>query len=209
VLPLRRDESFAMNIFQKFAGIVFCFSLTLPALAELPAAKSPAAPPTSKINLKIDDLGFEDSALKVDTKLQADLNRRSSMLQTHQVLGIATAALMAATALTAPDDGPVSTAHKSLGIATGISYLTTAYFSLMAPEPLEGSSKDSWSMMIHKSLIYIHIPAMILTPIAGFMAENAHKKGREPSGLGGAKGALATTALVSFGVAALVVTINF
>ncbi len=174
-----------------------------------PSVDSKPAIPSTKLNLKIEDLGFENSALKVDSRLQADLGKRSSMLQTHQILGITTAVLMAATALTAPDDGLASVAHRSLGIATGISYFTTAYFSLMAPVPINDDSKTSWSMKIHKSLIYVHIPAMILTPIAGLLAQNAMKKGREPKGLGAAKGALATTAMLSFGAAALVVTINF
>jgi hypothetical protein len=92
--------------------------------------------------------------------------------------------------------------------ATVASYATTAYFALNAPE-VEGMKETGWNMKIHKALLFVHMPGMILTPIAGIMAHNARKAGKEPTGLGKYKGAIANITYFSFAAAALSVTINF
>lgn len=132
------------------------------------------------------------------------------MLQTHQILGLVTLGLMTATYFTAREGQQATKLHQYLGYTTAASYATTAYFSLMAPEPEEtGFSEKGWSMRIHKALVFVHLPGMILTPIAGYLANRSYKKGQEPTGLGKYKGTIANVTYFSFAAAALSVVINF
>lgn len=159
--------------------------------------------------LKLEDLGITPEQQKADMERQDTLNTRSSMLQTHQVLGLVTLGLMTATYFTAREHQEASRLHQVLGYTTAASYLTTAYFSLMAPEVEEGFSAAGWSMKIHKALLFVHLPGMILTPIAGYLSSLAYRHGKEPTGLAKYKSTLANVTYFSFAAAALSVTINF
>ena len=140
-----------------------------------------------KLDLK--DLGFSQETLKPDEGKTALMNTRATKLKAHQILGIATWVLMAATVLSAPDHHRISDTHKYLGIATGIAYFTTAYLSLSAPDRMANTEKGT-NVKVHEALAWVHFPLMILTPISGIIADNQIRNGQSVHGLGSAMGAL-------------------
>jgi hypothetical protein len=83
-------------------------------------------------------------------------------------------------------------------------YAATAYYAIRAPkvsnEPARGGIK------LHKYLIYIHGPGMILTPILGAMAFNQINSGQKVHGIASAHGAVATVTALSYGAAILAVS---
>lgn len=161
-----------------------------------------------RTQLDVNDLGFDGITVKSNKEEAHLLEVRSAKLQTHQKLGLLTWLLMTSTFLTAPEDGPASSTHKSLGLLTAISYFSTAYYSLSAPEP-QGFSEKGWGMKIHRAMLFIHLPGMILTPIAGLTADKDLRNNREPSGLGANKKDLALLTYAAFTTAFLSVTFNF
>jgi hypothetical protein len=64
-------------------------------------------------------------------------------------------------------------------------------------------------MKIHRAMLFIHLPGMILTPIAGLTADKDLRNNREPSGLGANKKDLALLTYAAFTTAFLSVTFNF
>jgi len=169
-------------------------------------------------DLKLEDLGFKKETLKVDLQEQKSLETRSSMLSTHQILGLSALALMAATYLTA-EEGAINPAegktqlgatdtHKYLGIAAGLTYFTAAGFSIFAPEP-KNEKESTGSTKWHKRLAYIHFPAMVLTTILGLMADKQFKDGKTPSGLVAQKPLVANVAFLSMLAAGITMTFNF
>lgn len=158
--------------------------------------------------LRLEDLGFDKTAAAVDQKEAAILTKRSKQLKAHQVMGLATLALMTATLFTGPEHAPADDLHKSLGIATAASYATTAYLSLSAPEPKKEEHKGL-GMKIHRSLLYVHLPGMILTPIAGLIANEQARKGEKLHGIAKYKKDLAYVTYGAFAAAAISVTLDF
>jgi hypothetical protein len=135
--------------------------------------------------LSLDDLGFKSDEIKSDSAQQELLHKRSHMLKTHQILGLITAVPMAATLFTSSGAAEGSDSkrdlHRNLGIATGTLYFTTASFSLLAPE-VEGA-KASGATKIHKTLAWIHFPAMIIAPILGYQAYEQKDRGEDVHGM--------------------------
>lgn len=174
--------------------------------------------PAFSNELTLEDLKFDATDLKVDVEQQKVLEKRESLLNKHQIMGITTLALMTATMLTAPDhehEGntnaplkPVSDAHKWLGIASGVSYFTTAGLSYFAPEP-KNEKPASGSTKWHKRLAWIHFPAMVLTTTIGLMANSKLEKGQEPTGILKAKGTVGTIAFYSMLAAGATMTFDF
>lgn len=156
----------------------------------------------------MESLGFDQNQVAPNPKEQKVLEKRAHKLQLHQKLGLVTLALAAATAATAEEGTEAPESHEILGLTTGAFYFTTAYLSLTAPEPKE-EHKEGWNMKVHKAMAFIHFPAMVLLPFAGFQASHAYRDGKKPSGLGKYKKDLAGAALGSMAVAALAVTIDF
>jgi hypothetical protein len=79
--------------------------------------------------------------------------------------------------------------HVALGgVAVGM-YAATAFYAIRAPEvsnePARGGIK------LHKYLIYIHAPGMILTPILGAIAFNQANSGEKIHGIASAHSAVA------------------
>lgn len=165
--------------------------------------------PEPKSELNLDDLGITPQQQSGNQANQEILNQRSSMLQTHQILGLVTLGLMTATFFTSREEQKATDLHEYLGYASAASYAATAYYSLTAPELEEGLSEKGWSMKIHKALVFVHLPGMILTPIAGYLANKSYKDGKKPTGLGKYKVELANATYFSFAAAALSVTVNF
>lgn len=172
-----------------------------PLIAEAPAAA-----------LDLNDLGFEKKDTEQDLSYQNELNRRSHMLKTHQILGLATGAAMLLTLSSANDSvGEKGDAGKSArdrhalyGITTGALYFTTAAFSLLAPRAR--TDKKSGRTRIHRALAYIHFPAMLATMYYGITDKHKLDNGQDPSGH---KGTAANIAAVSFLSALAVMVIPF
>ena len=168
--------------------------------------------------LSLEDLGVSKEDTLQDIESQELLDRRSSYLQKHQTWGLVTLGLMAATFLVAEEaeheeedgeDGESgSNIHQYLGLATAAAYWTTFYYQYNAPKPTH-MSNEGWNIKLHKSLAWIHVPLMILTPISGIMAWQANKEGREKTGLAAQKGTLGNLAMASFGLAATLMVIEF
>ena len=125
------------------------FALLIAFIFQLASPHSHAEEPAKQLSLG--DLGFSKDVLEPNKKDATLLNVRASKLKTHQILGIATWALMGATMLSGPDEGKTSKAHKILGLATAGTYFSTAYFSLSAPDPLMDEGKGR-NVKLHKTL---------------------------------------------------------
>lgn len=138
--------------------------------------------PHSFAEIALEDLGLSEKIAlsSTDLKIQEQLSQRTQMLKTHEILGLTTWGLMTATMLTG-GSALDSDTHRNLGIATGIMYFATAYYSLNAPKPV--ATKDKWRMKWHKGLAWVHLPLMILVPYLGLMYKRNEEKGRGHSAL--------------------------
>ncbi len=180
-----------------------------------PAAQNPTAP-------SLGDLGLSPSQTAPDPALQARLDRHTRMLKIHQKLGLITLIPMAAAVISSGSataghngernstgtftSGPTTgrDIHVALGSATVAMYAATAYFAIAAPKIPEGHVKGG--IKIHKYLIYLHAPGMVLTPILGAMAFNELNKGQKVSGIASAHGAVAWTTVLSYSAAIVAVS---
>ncbi len=171
-------------------------------------SQNPAPPSLS-------DLGLTPDQTKTDPDAQARLDRRTHDLKVHQTLGIATLAPLAAACITSalappdPRDGKGNTTgrdiHVSLGSLSVAMYGATAYYAIKAPRiPGEGPAKGG--IKLHKYLIYIHAPGMLLTPILGAMAFNQAADGEKVHGIASAHSAVAWTTVASYSAAILAVS---
>lgn len=164
-------------------------------------------------NLSIKDLRPNADFTKAPSqdlgaKVQLELEKRHEMLETHQTLAYVTWGLMAATLLSA-EQNTKNSLHQTLGGATAASYFTTMYYSTFAPDPLNKSGSTGWNVRIHKALRWVHLPLMILTPIAGIQADKQLRKGEQVSGLGEHKSAIATAAFASYTLAGTIMFFEF
>jgi hypothetical protein len=132
--------------------------------------------------LSLKDLGMSDTVAveKQDPKLQFEMKERKSKLKTHEVLGLTTLGAMTATMLTG-NTAMDSNVHMYLGITTAALYFTTAYYSLTAPKP--SGVIDRGRIKWHKALAWVHLPAMIITPILGYMYKKHEDEGKKHSSL--------------------------
>lgn len=174
-----------------------------------PVDQSPQAPSLS-------DLGLPSDQTKPDPDAQHRLDVRTHDLKVHQELGIITLAPLAAACLTsalAPPDprngsGGNTTGrdiHVSLGSLSVAMYGATAYYAIKAPRiPGEGPTKGA--IKLHKYLIYIHAPGMLLTPILGAMAFNQAAAGQQVHGIASAHGAVAWTTVAAYSAAIVAVS---
>lgn len=156
--------------------------------------------------IKLEDLKFDQSDLKVDAKKQEILEKRVSMLDTHQTLGYVTAGLLTASMITGKE-GEVTDAHKYLGIAAGLSYYATAYYAIKAPE-IEGTEHKGASLW-HKRLAWVHGPAMLMVPVLGLLAERQLDKGEKIHGIAKLHKPVAAVAFYSFLSSLAVITFDF
>ncbi len=152
-------------------------------------------------NIKTDTLSIlsvkEDPS---DKELLLTLKNRRKMLNWHRYTAWTTIGLMGATLLTRPE-GETDDTHKILGIASGVSYLAAASLAYFGHKPTDIKQTDN--ILIHKTLIWIHAPAMLLTAYAGIRAHNQHKKGEELDTIADMHSAFAAIAAISFGLAAV------
>ena len=170
--------------------------------------------PSSSSSPSLEDLGLSPEQTRPDPDMQARLDRRTHMLKVHQRLGILTLAPLAAACISSaaappdPRNGSGNTVgrdiHLSLGSLSVAMYGATAYYAIKAPrvsnEPARGGIK------LHKYLIYIHAPGMVLTPILGAMAFNQANNGQQVHGIASAHAAVAWTTVASYSAAIIAVS---
>lgn len=176
--------------------------------------KKPTAPPASSSSApSLDDLGISATQVHGDDRTQALLDKRTHMLKVHTRLGLITAVPILAACISgagaSPDRGTYgSTTSRDVhvgiaGLAVGM-YGLTAYYAAAAPrighEPARGGIK------LHKYLIYIHAPGMVLTPILGAMAFNQVNSGQKVHGIASAHQAVAVTTALAYGASILAVS---
>jgi hypothetical protein len=159
------------------------------------------------------DLGLTPQQTHGDDKQQALLDKRTEMLKIHQRLGLITLIPVAAACISSvgapPEHGNYGNTtsrdvHVALGGTAVAFYAATAYFAIRAPrvsnEPARGGIK------LHKYLIYLHAPGMVLTPILGAMAFNQINSGQKVHGIASAHGAVAVVTAASYGAAIIAVS---
>jgi hypothetical protein len=171
-------------------------------------SQPPPAPPS------LGDLGLSPSQTKPDPDLQARLDRHTRMLRIHQRLGLITLAPLAGACISsafAPpdlkkgkDNATGRDIHVGLGAASVTMYAFTASYAIRAPrvsdEPARGGIK------LHKYLIWVHAPGMILTPILGAMAYDQANNGEKVHGIASAHAAVAWTTVAAYGAAIVAVS---
>jgi hypothetical protein len=173
-----------------------------------PDGQNQPAPPS------LGDLGLSPSQTKPDPDLQARLDRHTRMLRIHQRLGLITLAPLAGACISsafAPpdlkkgkDNATGRDIHVGLGAASVTMYAFTASYAIRAPrvsdEPARGGIK------LHKYLIWVHGPGMILTPILGAMAYDQANNGEKVHGIASAHAAVAWTTVAAYGAAIVAVS---
>lgn len=161
----------------------------------------------AEISLK--ELGVIKSEVELtptQMKEQKILETRHDMLKTHELLGLTTLGVMT-TALLTGGSALDSNTHMYLGIASGLLYYTTAYYSLTAPKPV--GIKDRGNIVWHKRLAWIHFPAMVLAPILGYLYKKNEEDGKKSSSLIKQHSAVAGIGYGAFALSAALMTIEF
>ena len=203
------------------ADISFPSAPVVTALLSLPDAPEPQQqqdqkkpPPQSSSSApSLDDLGITQTQVHGDDRTQALLDKRSHMLKVHTRLGLITAVPILAACISGagavPDRGSYgSTTSRDVhvgiaGLAVGM-YGLTAYYAAAAPRV--GKAPARGGVKLHKYLIYVHAPGMILTPILGAMAFNQINSGQQVHGIASAHQAVAVTTAVAYGASILAVS---
>jgi hypothetical protein len=175
-----------------------------------PGEQTPQTPPGT---LTLGDLGLTPEQIAGNKRQQELLDKRTEMLKIHQRLGLITLIPVAAACISSvgapPDHGNYgNTTSRDIHVAIGGTavafYAATAYFAIRAPkvsnEPARGGIK------LHKYLIYLHAPGMVLTPILGAIAYNQINSGQKVHGIASAHGAVAVVTAASYGAAIVAVS---
>ncbi len=159
--------------------------------------------------ITLGELGISETGA-ANSALQKDLERRSTMLQWHQWLGIAAILPMAGTYILgtqAQNDAATRDLHMALGVSTAALYFTSASFAIFAPKP-EGI-KDTGSTKWHRYLSYVHLPLMIAVPILGNLARSQAESGERTSGAANLHGPAASLLLGTYLISVTVLVFNF
>lgn len=159
--------------------------------------------------LSISDLEMPQTN-SANAALQKDLERRSSMLQWHQYLGIAALLPMTGAYLIgtgSPLSADKRDLHVALGLSTAALYFSSAAFAIFAPKP-EGV-RDTGSTKWHRYLSYIHFPLMIAVPILGNIARTQAENGEKLSGAANLHGPAASLLLGTYILSVTVLVFHF
>jgi len=176
--------------------------------------------PNSGSGLSLQGLGFSPQQTQANAALQAKLNKRTHDLKVHQTLGLITLAPMIATiavsggatqkhsktggtTVTEPSSAGVDL-HAALGSLTAALYGATAYYAIVAPK-IPGV-KPKGAIRLHRDLVWIHGPGMILTPILGGMALSQEDKGEKIHGIASAHQYVAITTVGAYAAAIVAVS---
>jgi hypothetical protein len=170
-------------------------------------------PQTAPGTLTLGDLGLTPEQIAGNKQRQELLDKRTEMLKIHQRLGLITVIPVAAACISSVGAPPGhgnsgNTTSRDVHVAIGgvavAMYAATALYAIRAPkvsdEPARGGIK------LHKYLIYLHAPGMVLTPILGAMAFNQINSGQKVHGIASAHGAVAIVTAASYGAAILAVS---
>jgi hypothetical protein len=136
------------------------------------------------------------------------------MLKVHQRLGLLTLIPLAATVISSAnatgghhDAGGTGTTgstgntsgrdlHAALGsVAVGM-YAATAWYAIRAPR-IPGTPTRG-AIRMHKALVWIHGPGMVLTPILGAMAFKQLNSGEKVHGIASAHAAVAWVTVAAY-----------
>jgi hypothetical protein len=175
-----------------------------------PAGQDPQAPAPPSLS----DLGLPPNQTKPDPDLQARLDRHTRMLRIHQRLGLITLVPLAAACISSaaappdPKSGKGDTVGRDLHVALGAASVTmygfTAAYAIRAPRVSDAPARGG--IKLHKYLIYVHAPGMVLTPILGAMAYNQANNGEKVHGIASAHAAVAWTTVAAYGAAIVAVS---
>ena len=185
--------------------------------------KQPAAQqqPQSSTAPTLGDLGFTRQQTLANADLQKKLNQRTHDLKVHQTLGLITAAPMCAAVIVAggakakrnradPSAPPIEPSsatvdlHAALGASTAALYGFTAYYAIAAPR-IPGV-KPKGAIRLHRDLVWIHAPGMVLTPILGGMALSQENNGERVHGIASAHSYVAWTTVAAYGASIVAVS---
>lgn len=156
--------------------------------------------------IELKDLGFDSSVTKPDTELQKTLEDRRYYLRQHQIWGLVAAGSLILAALSG-GEGDLPPEHPFIaGLAVG-SYAAAAYTAWKAPELPHG--EETGGTKWHRRLVWIHLPAMIATPILGYMAAKKVDRGEKLDGPEKYHKDAAWIAAGSVALAALTVSFEF
>lgn len=186
-----------------------------------PSSNQQSTPQQNSSQPSLGDLGFTPQQTQANAQLQKRLNERTHDLKVHQTLGIITLAPMAAALLTsggakekrnrsnptAPRTGPSNSGvdlHVALGSATVAMYAATAYYAIKAPK-ISGV-KPRGAIRLHRDLVWIHAPGMVLTPILGAMALNQENQGQKVHGIASAHSVVAWTTVTAYAASMVAVS---
>lgn len=191
---------------------------------QTPSATQNPKPSQQPSEPSLSDLGFTPEQTQANAKLQARLNKRTHMLKVHQTLGLITLAPLVATVAVSggakekhvrdasgnltstvipPSDASLDL-HAALGSTTALLYGLTAYYAIAAPK-IHGV-KPRGAIRLHRDLVWVHLPGMVLTPILGSMALNQEEKGEKVHGIASAHAAVAVVTLGAYAAAAVSVS---
>lgn len=178
-------------------------------------------PPQTGNTPTLGDLGFTPQQTIANADLQRKLNQRTHDLKVHQTLGLVTVVPLCATVIvssgakakrnkndpTGPLIEPSSEAidlHAALGASTAALYGFTAYYAIAAPK-IPGV-KPKGAIKLHRDLVWIHAPGMILTPILGGMALSQENNGEKVHGIASAHSYVAWTTVGAYGASIIAVS---
>ncbi len=167
------------------------------------------------------DLGFTPQQIMANADLQRKLNQRTHDLKVHQTLGLVTVVPLCATVIVAggakakrnradPTGPPIAPSagavdlHAALGASTAALYGFTAYYAIAAPK-IPGV-KPKGAIKLHRDLVWIHAPGMILTPILGGMALSQENNGEKVHGIASAHSYVAWTTVGAYGASIVAVS---
>jgi hypothetical protein len=167
------------------------------------------------------DLGFPPQQTLANADLQRKLNKRTHDLKVHQTLGLITVVPLCATVIvssgakakrnradpTGPPIEPSSSSvdlHAALGASTAALYGFTAYYAIAAPR-IPGV-KPKGAIRLHRDLVWIHAPGMVLTPILGGMALSQENNGEKVHGIASAHSYVAWTTVAAYGASIVAVS---
>jgi hypothetical protein len=180
--------------------------------------KQQTTPPAQSGEPSLGDLGFTPQQTQANAQLQARLNKRTHDLKVHQTLGLITLAPLVATVAVSggatqkhnhnapgsPVIEPSSSGvdlHAALGSTTVAMYAATAWYAIRAPK-IPGT-KPKGAIRIHRDLVWIHGPGMVLTPILGAMAIDQENKNEKIHGIASAHAYVAWTTVAAYTASAV------
>ncbi len=137
---------------------------------------------------------------------RSELSLRRTMLTTHQIGGFVTLGLMVGAVYFGQkiiDGHPeYRRNHQYFVTATIISYSATGLLAILSPPPMIRRNEVS-TTTIHKTLAWIHVAGMIITPILGGMIQRRSKSAMQSERIHQISGYLTTA---TFAASMIVVT---